>query len=104
MFTSDPSPASRREATRQATHALIDFGFLPVRAQLLEVSAFLDRVERHGIAEDFRCKALLDAAQVLVDGKSERTRRVLEALSDPTLEPDAVSTGKAALGAWPCSD
>lgn len=104
MSTSDPSPTNRPGAVRQTTNALIDFGFLPVRAQLLEVSAFLDRVERHGIADDFRCKALLDAAQVLVDGKSERTRRVLEALSDPTLEPDAVSTGKAALGAWPCPD
>ncbi len=80
--------------------ALVDLGFVPVRAKLLEVAAFLDRVERHGVADDFRCEALRDAARLLVDGQPERARRVLEALSDQTLEPDAASTGKAAFGAW----
>jgi hypothetical protein len=40
------------------------------------------------------------AAKLLVDGKPERARRILESLSDPTTVPDKVSTGKAALGAW----
>lgn len=79
---------------------LIDVGFVPVRAKLLEVAAFLDRVERHGVSDDFRCEALREAARLLVDGQPERARRVLEALSDQSLEPDAVSTGKAAFGAW----
>jgi hypothetical protein len=43
---------------------------------------------------------LRQAAKLLVDGKPERARRILEQLSDPTTQPDAVSTGKAALGAW----
>jgi hypothetical protein len=78
----------------------VEYGFIPVRAKLIDVAAFLDRVERYEVAGDFRCAALRDAAKLLVDGKPERARRILEKLSDPTIEPDAKSTGKAALGAW----
>lgn len=79
---------------------MIDHGFIPVRAKLIEVAAFLDRVERYKVAGDFRCLALRDAAKLLVDGRPERARRILEKLSDPTTKPEAVSSGKAALGAW----
>lgn len=80
--------------------AVVDTGFIPTRAKLLEVAAFLDRVERHAVAGDFRCEALREAARLLVDGRPERARRILEKLSDPTSDPEAVSSGKAALGAW----
>lgn len=80
--------------------ALVDYAFIGVRAKLIEVAAFLDRVERHEAADDFRCVALREAAALLVDGQPERARRILEKLSDPTTEPDERSTGKAALGAW----
>jgi hypothetical protein len=78
----------------------VDHGFIPTRAKLIEVAAFLDRVERYRAADDFRCAALREAAAVLVDGRAERARRILEKLSDPSTEPEVVSTGKAALGAW----
>jgi hypothetical protein len=81
--------------------AVVDAGFIPARAKLLEVAAFLDRVERYAVADDFRCAALRSAAALLVDGQPERARRILEELSDPTIRPDAKSSGKAALGAWP---
>ena len=80
--------------------AIVDHGFIGVRAKLIEVAAFLDRVERHDAADDFRCVALREAAALLVDGQPERARRILEKLSDPTTEPDERSSGKAALGAW----
>jgi hypothetical protein len=83
-----------------APRVIVDQGFIAVRAKLIEVAAFLDRVERYGAADDFRCAALREAAKLLIDGKSERARRVLERLSDPTTEPDEKSSGKAALGAW----
>ena len=50
-----------------------------MRAKLIEVAAFLDRVERYRAANDFRCVALRAAAALLVDGKPERARRILEA-------------------------
>ena len=98
-------PASRKKspnASRPSAHAgaIIDHGFIPVRAKLIEVAAFLDRVERHGVADDFRCAALREAAALLGDGRPERARRILEQLSDPTTAPEAVTSGKAALGAW----
>lgn len=79
---------------------VVDHAFIGVRAKLIEVAAFLDRVERHDAADDFRCVALREAAALLVDGQSERARRILEKLSDPTTMPDELSSGKAALGAW----
>jgi hypothetical protein len=82
---------------------VVDHGFIPVRANLIEVAAFLDRVERHVVSDDFRCVALREAAALLVDGQPERARRILEKLSDPTTEPVAESSGKAALGAWRAS-
>lgn len=87
-------------ATRIPSSGVVDHGFIGVRAKLIEVAAFFDRVERHGSADDFRCAALREAAALLVDGKPERARRILEKLSDPTTEPEDRSTGKAALGAW----
>jgi hypothetical protein len=87
-------------STAPASRAVVEHGFIPMRAKLIDVAAFFDRVERHKVADDFRCAALREAAALLVDGKPERARRILEQLSDPTKEPDAVSSGKAALGAW----
>jgi hypothetical protein len=78
----------------------VDHGFIPMRARLIEVAAFLDRVERYRATDDFRCIALREAAALLVDGKPERARRILEKLSDPTVDPELVSSGKAAVGAW----
>ena len=99
-----PTPRSPRASKRLPAAALpravVDRAFIPVRAKLLDVAAFLDRVERHDAAGDFRCVALRDAAALLVDGQPERARRILEKLSDPTTKPDKVSSGKAALGAW----
>lgn len=92
-----PTPAT---PAASAVRAVVDHGFIGVRAKLIEVAAFLDRVERHRVADDFRCVALREAAELLVDGKTERARRILEKLSDPTTEPEAVSSGKAAFGAW----
>ncbi|MBL9189161.1 MAG: hypothetical protein JNK23_16890 [Opitutaceae bacterium] len=100
-----PKPRAKSSPTRPAAptaaaRAVVDHGFIPVRAKLIEVAAFLDRTERHAIAGDFRVAALREAAELLVDGRPERARRILEKLSDPTTDPEIVSSGKAALGAW----
>ena len=95
-----PSSSLQISPLPPAGRAIVDHGFVPTRAKLIDVAAFLDRVERYEAADDFRCAALRAAAEVLVDGKPERARRILEKLSDPTTAPDEKSSGKAALGAW----
>jgi hypothetical protein len=80
----------------------VDMYFMEHRAKLIDVAAFLDRVERAGDGpDDFRMVAFRDAIKILSDGKAERARRVLELFSDPTTEPIEKAPGKGATGAWP---
>jgi hypothetical protein len=95
-----PTPTPRAAGAGPASAALVDLGFVPTRAKLIEVAAFLDRVERHGVADDYRVEALRNAVRLLADGQPGRAQRILESLSDPTTVPDEVSTGKAAYGAY----
>ena len=60
-------PASARPLGSCPPRAVVDQGFIPVRAKLIEVAAFLDRVERYGSANDFRCAALREAAALLIE-------------------------------------
>ena len=100
MPTTRPPRTPGRLPDTVSPQVVVDHGFIPVRAKLIEVAAFFDRVERYGAADDFRCAELRKAAMLLVDGKPQRARRILEKLSDPTTKPDKISSGKAALGAW----
>ena len=84
--------------TRQS---LTDLYFMDARAKLIDLAAFLDRVERGMGEEDFRMVALRKALGELKEPGADRARRVLMALSDPTSEPIAVAPGKGACGAWP---
>jgi hypothetical protein len=84
---------------------VVDRYFLENRARLLEVAAFLDRVERCGDAEagrqDYRYRALRDAIRKLADFEGDATAGLLAALSDPTEAPLASAKGlSGAAGAW----
>ncbi len=83
--------------------ALIDRSYLEHRARLLDVASFLDRVERAGGegADDFRMRAFHACCALLIDGKPDRTQRILELLSDHTREPIAHAHTKSATGAVP---
>jgi hypothetical protein len=79
---------------------VLDLYFLDARHKLIELAAFLDRVERAEGKDDFRLKAL-HAALVKLSGKKEnRAEDVLLAFSDPTTEPIAKAAGKGAVGAY----
>jgi hypothetical protein len=83
--------------------AVVDLYFLEHRAKLLDVAAFLDRVDRaagHAKGDDFRVEALRRAAAILIDGKPDRARRILELLSDPTTALIDRAPMKGALGAY----
>ena len=80
---------------------VLDLYYIQARFQLVEVAAFLDRVERADGAADFRLPALEKALAALRDPGGQRAEKVLLALSDPTTEPIPAATTKAACGAWP---
>ena len=80
---------------------VLDLYFMEARAKLIDLGAFIDRVERSKGAEDFRMKAFREALSVLSQGDAEKAKRVLLSFSDPTTEPIPVAPGKSACGAWP---
>lgn len=72
--------------------------FMEYRAQLLDVAAFLDRMERSvdkNGEDDFRFKALLEAIDILASGDPMRVERMQMVLSDSDVrlleERDSVS-------------
>lgn len=93
MSAGTPPPLTKR--------AVVDRYFLEHRAKVLDIAAFLDRIDRaqgEG-ADDYRRAALEACCTILTDGKPERARRVLELLSDHTAEPIAKAPMKGATGA-----
>ncbi len=80
---------------------VLDLYFMDARCKLIELAAFLDRVDRGTGDADFRLPAFRDAMRHLADGDARRAETVLLAFSDPTTEPIAKAPGKGAVGAWP---
>ena len=82
---------------------VVDRFFLEHRAKVLDVAAFLDRIDRASdpAASDHRVKALLECLEMLHDGNGDRTRRIQMHLSDTTTEPIDAAPMQGALGAPP---
>jgi hypothetical protein len=88
------SPLSARE--------LVDEYFIENRTRLLEIAAFLDRLDRADpsyAGRDFRMRAFSDALAMLAD-PHDRLDRIQMLLSDPTTEPLGALDRKSALGAY----
>jgi hypothetical protein len=79
---------------------ILDLYFLDARHKLIELAAFLDRVERANGREDFRLKTFRTALGKLSDGKKQKAKNVLLAFSDPTTEAIAKAEGKGAVGVF----
>ncbi len=80
---------------------ILDAYYMEARANLLEVAAFIDRIERAGGQTDFRWHQWRECLPLLTDNTPQKVRRILEHLSDPTTEPVDRAPGKGACGAWP---
>jgi hypothetical protein len=78
---------------------VLDLYFLDARARVIDLAAFLDRLDRATGPGDFRAEALRKALAEL-EGEGDRAARVLLALSDPTTEPAPAADTKGAAGAW----
>ena len=88
------SPLSPRE--------LVDEYFIENRTKLLEIAAFLDRIDRADgtyAAKDFRMKAFTEALGAL-HGEGNRLDRIQHLLSDPRTAPLDALDRKSALGAY----
>jgi hypothetical protein len=79
---------------------VLDLYFLDARHKLIELAAFLDRVERADGKDDFRLKTFRTALGELTGKKRGKAKNVLLAFSDPTTEPIAKAAGKGAVGAF----
>ena len=74
---------------------------MDARARLIDLAAFLDRLDRAEGESDFRLTAFKQALGELNRKDGKRAEHVLLSLSDPTTEPIPAATTKAACGAWP---
>ncbi len=79
---------------------VLDLYFMDARCKLIELAAFLDRIDRASGNDDFRITEFRKAMREL-DGNTGRAEKVLLALSDPTTDPIPAATTKAACGAFP---
>ena len=79
---------------------VLDLYFMEARAKLIDLGAFIDRVERSEGTDDFRMKAFREALSELTKAEPEKAKRVLLTFSDPTTEPIPVAPGKGAVGTW----
>lgn len=84
---------------------ILDLYFIENRSRLLDIAAFLDRIDRYdGAGEakaDFRYQAFRKVVDLLANADGERTKAIQTALSDPTTEPLDSALGLKAWGAWP---
>jgi hypothetical protein len=79
---------------------ITDLYFAEARSKLIDLAAFLDRVERSEGADDFRLKSLRAALKELSSSRPEKAKTILLLLSDPTTEPAPAAGEKSATGAW----
>jgi hypothetical protein len=80
----------------------VDEYFIENRTKLLEIAAFLDRIDRADpsyAARDFRMNAFAEALGAL-GGQASRLDRIQLLLSDPRTAPLESLDRKSALGAY----
>ncbi len=78
---------------------ILDLHFMDARYKLIDIAAFLDRVERHPGAGDFRLNALKMAIPLLLSDQPGRAKAILESFSDFSTEPAATAHTQGASGA-----
>ena len=94
-----PCPLNRKQ--------VIEHYYLEHRAKLLDIAAFLDRLDRAEpsegeTGEDFRIASLREGFAILLEKEPGRAQRLLEHFSDPTREPLESAAGlKGAFGTYP---
>jgi len=80
---------------------LVDEFFIENRTRLLEIAAFLDRLDRVDRGSlDFRIRAFDEALKILSGSSKNRVNEIQMLLSDPVTKPLDELDRKSALGAY----
>lgn len=78
---------------------LLNLQFIEMRNLVVELAAFLDRIDRTPGTGDFRVQALQNALKILTTSDPQRAKAVLDSFSDPSTEPTSAKAGLPACGA-----
>ena len=78
---------------------ILDRYFIDARHKLVDLAAFLDRVDRADGPADFRLKSFRAALAKLDGRQKHKAKAVLLAFSDLTTQPIDAATTKSACGA-----
>jgi hypothetical protein len=97
MSTSHPLSGTPRRTRDQVA----DLHFMDARYKLLDLAAFLDRLEKASGPEDHRVRGLRRALPLLLESGDDRVAKILHLWSDPSVAPIEKSDTKAATGVWP---
>ena len=95
----------KKQSCPMSAKEVVETYFLENRARLLDIAAFLDRIDRAGDRDegkaDFRYRSFRRALRLLVEGQGDRTKALLLSFSDLSREPLVSAAGlKGACGAW----
>ncbi len=82
-------------------HELLNMQFIDARSRVIDLAAFLDRIDRHPGEPDPRLTALRNVLPILLSNQPGRAKAVLEALSDTREEMPTSATILGATGAPP---
>ncbi len=78
---------------------LLDLQFIDARARLIDLAAFLDRLERHDGEADIRLKYFKQALPILQEDRPDRAKAVLDKFSDHSTELPETAPFQGATGA-----
>ena len=78
---------------------LLDLQFIDARARLIDLAAFLDRLERHEGGDDIRLRYFREALPILQENRPDRARAVLEKFSDHSTDLSETAPFQGAAGA-----
>ena len=78
---------------------LLDLQFIEIRNKLIDVGAFLDRVDRYPGEADYRLQSLKEALPILLQEEAGRAASLLTAFSDQSPEMPVSAPFQGATGA-----
>lgn len=78
---------------------LLDLQFIEARHKLIELAAFLDRIDRHSGPDDERLHAMQAVLPILLEKNPGRAARILDGLSDISEEMLESAPFQGAFGA-----